>query len=92
MGIEEICIRKIESGIRALKFKTKKPSELNISQYFEKLKKTNEGMHDDLFEKYRGALTEYKKTFENVWQIKKEFVHLQKQLNKTSYGRKLDTL
>jgi len=53
MGIEELCIRKIESGIRALKFKTKKPSELNISQYFEKLKKTNEGMHDDLMDKYR---------------------------------------
>ena len=51
MGIEELCIRKIESGVRALKFKTKKPSELNLSQYFEKLKKTNEGMHDDLFEK-----------------------------------------
>ena len=26
MGVEELCIRKIESGIRALKFKTKKPS------------------------------------------------------------------
>jgi|694.fasta_scaffold00015_168 hypothetical protein len=67
MGIEELCIRKIESGIRALKFKSKKPSELNLSQYFEKLKKTNEGMHDDLFEKYRGALKIYKESFENVW-------------------------
>lgn len=83
MGIEELCIRKIESGIRALKFKSKKPSELNLSQYFEKLKKTNEGMHDDLFEKYRGALKIYKESFENVWQIKKEFIPLQKQkLNK----------
>jgi len=67
MGIEELCIRKIESGIRALKFKSKKPSELNLSQYFDKLKKTNEGMHDDLFEKYRGVLKFYKESFENVW-------------------------
>ena len=67
MGVEELCIRKIESGIRALKFKTKKPSELNISQYFEKLKNTNEGMYDDLMEKYRAALSDYKKSFENVW-------------------------
>ena len=67
MGIEELCIRKIESGIRALKFKSKKPSELNLSKYFEKLKKINEGMHDDLFERYRGELKFYKESFENVW-------------------------
>jgi len=61
MGIEELSIRKIEGGIRALKNKTKKPNELNISVYFEKLKKSNEPMYEDLIEKYKAALSLNKK-------------------------------
>jgi hypothetical protein len=51
-GTEEICIRKIESGIRAIKNNTKTIKEANCGFLFKTLKSLNEGMYDELLLKY----------------------------------------
>ena len=58
---EELCIQKIESGIRAIKNKTKTPKEVNCSFFFTKLKPLNEGMHDDLMNNYKIVVIEFNK-------------------------------
>jgi len=58
--VEEIYIKNIESGIRALRMGTKTPSETNVGVNLVKLKPLNPGMHDDLIAKYKTALEEYK--------------------------------
>lgn len=58
---EDICIQKIESGIRAIKNGTKKPSEANCGFFFTKLKPLNEGMYDDLMNDYKAVMLEYNK-------------------------------
>ena len=55
-------VRNIENDIRALKLKTKKPSELTIGANLNKLKTVNEGLYDDLFAKYKIVLVDYKKS------------------------------
>lgn len=55
MGCEDIYIKQIENGIRSLKFGTKKANELKLTQHFERLKTLNEGMYDDLMERYKEA-------------------------------------
>jgi len=49
---EEICIQKIESGIRGIKNMTKTPQEANCGFFFKKLQPLNEGMYDELLVKY----------------------------------------
>jgi len=49
---EEICIQKIESGIRGIKNGSKTPKEANCGFFLNKLKPLNEGMYDELFDKY----------------------------------------
>ncbi len=59
-GTEELCIKKIESGIRAIRNKTKKPEDANCGYFLKKLKVLNEGIHDDLMNNYKAVMLEIK--------------------------------
>jgi len=61
MITEEIYIKNIENGIRALKLRTKTPSETQVGVFLNKLKGLNIGMYEELLEKYKEALEDYKK-------------------------------
>ena len=61
MTTEEIHIKNIENGIRALKLRTKNPSETQVGVFLNKLKGLNIGMYEELLEKYKEALEDYKK-------------------------------
>ena len=58
-GMEEVYIKTIEGGIRAIRLGTKSPSEAKLSGTFEKLKKLNEGMALELMEKYKNVVKDY---------------------------------
>lgn len=58
---EELCIRKIESGIRGLKNGSKTPQEANCGFFLNKLQPLNEGMYQELLGKYVQAKNEYDK-------------------------------
>ena len=61
MTTEEIYIKNIENGIRALKLRTKTPSETQVGVFLNKLKGLNIGMYEELLGKYKEGLEEYKK-------------------------------
>ena len=61
MSTEEMYIKNIEAGIRALKLRTKTPSETNVGINLNRLKGVNPGMYDDYMAKYKTALEEYNK-------------------------------
>jgi hypothetical protein len=61
MKMEEICIRKIEGGIRGIKLGTKTPMDVDITNSFNRLKEINQGMYADLMNNYKKVLEEYKK-------------------------------
>lgn len=56
---EELCIRKIESGIRGIKNGTKTPEETKVGFFLNKLQPLNEGMYQDLLGKYIVVKKEY---------------------------------
>lgn len=60
MTTEEIYIKNIENGIRALKLRTKTPQETHVGIFLNKLKGLNIGMYEELLEKYKKALEDYK--------------------------------
>jgi hypothetical protein len=68
--ISELCIDKIESGIRAIRLGLKKPSEVELNDFFKKLAPLNVGMHDDLMGKYTNVVKDYNRKNE-----KKEVLH-----------------
>jgi hypothetical protein len=57
-GSEDLYIKLITSGIRAIKLNLKTPVEAKVGLSLNKLKDLNKGMYDDL-------LNEYKKEKEN---------------------------
>ena len=59
-SVEELCIQKIESGIRAITYGTKTPQEAKCGSMFLRLKPLNEGMYDDLMIKYTKAVSQHK--------------------------------
>jgi len=59
MSGEQIYIKNIENAIRSIKLGSKKPSEVNVSANMVRLKAVNEGMHDELMQKYKQAVTDY---------------------------------
>jgi len=61
MGAEETYIKNIINGIRALRLRTKTPSEVNVGSNLNRLKMVNEGMYEEYLEKYTKALKEYNK-------------------------------
>lgn len=61
MSTEQLYIKNIENGIRAIKLGTKSPLDANLSNQFAKLKLVNEGMHEDLIKRYKEVVTEFNK-------------------------------
>ncbi len=57
---EDELIKKIESGIRALRLRTKEPKDTGCAMALNKLKEINQGMYDEFLGKYKNALAEYK--------------------------------
>lgn len=57
---EDICIQKIEAGIRGINGGTKTPQTADVAKYFTRLKPLNEGMHADLMKKYAEAVMKHK--------------------------------
>jgi hypothetical protein len=63
MTCEEIYISRIQGGIRGIRMGTKTPETAQVGKWLNKLKPLNDGMHDELFEKYQRCIKEYcKKT------------------------------
>ena len=59
MSSEDMYIKNIENGIRAIRLGTKSPKDVNLSSSFEKLKNTNLGMYQDLLERYKHIVSDY---------------------------------
>lgn len=78
MTIEETYVKHIESGIRAIKLGTKKPDEANVGKYLNKLREVNEGLYDDLFERYQLVTENYKKSLETFGNNKKDYYFYKK--------------
>jgi hypothetical protein len=51
-SIEEICVNRIEAGIRDLEKGLKKPEEIDLTFMFERLDTLNKDLSDELFIKY----------------------------------------
>jgi len=59
MGTEEIIIKKIEGGIRAIKLGTKTPEEVSLGYSLNKLKDLNPPMYEDKLFEYCKVKAEY---------------------------------
>lgn len=59
--LEELYIKKLEGAIRGIKMGTKNPSDvgLEVSNAFTKLKQLNDGMADDLMQRYKKIVDEH---------------------------------
>jgi hypothetical protein len=71
MTLEEIYVKHIECGIRAIKLGTKKPEDANVGKFLNKLRDVNDGLYDDLLERYRNVIENYKKNEEKLAYNKK---------------------
>jgi hypothetical protein len=58
---EELIVRKIESGIRGIDLGTKKPHEVNILKELSRLSMLNDGLFDELQDKYTNTLKMYER-------------------------------
>ena len=54
--MEELLIKKIEAGIRKIRFGTTTPEEAKLGSLFNKLKPINPGMYEDLLNNYKSLL------------------------------------
>jgi hypothetical protein len=61
MTIEETYVKHIENGIRGIKLGTKKPEDTNVGKYLNKLKPINDGLYDELMERYSEVMKRYNK-------------------------------
>lgn len=61
MTVEELYIKNIENGIRAIRLGTKKPSETLAPVSLNRLKQINIGMYEDYLAKYKRILADYNK-------------------------------
>lgn len=57
--MEDLYIKNINNGIRAIRLGTKSPQEANIGSQLNKLKPLNEGMYDELMNNYKAVLKDY---------------------------------
>lgn len=57
--MEEILIKQIENGIRAIRIGSKTPKDVQINVQIERLKKMNEGMALELNAKYVNVVRDY---------------------------------
>ena len=73
MTTEETYVKHIECGIRAIKLGTKRPDEANVGKFLTKLREVNEGLYDDLMERYQNIVENYKKNKESFGNVKKDY-------------------
>jgi len=59
MSLEDTLIKNIENGIRGIRLGTKKPNEVKVGYFLNRLSKVNEGMFDDYLDKYKKVITHY---------------------------------
>jgi hypothetical protein len=61
MSTEDLLIKKIEGAIRGIRMGNKAPKDVasEVAHGFARLKTLNEGMHDDLMEKYKNVVKDY---------------------------------
>ena len=55
----ELYIDRIESGIRGIRLGIKKPSEVELNDFFKKLQPLNDGMAIDLKDKYDNVVNDW---------------------------------
>jgi hypothetical protein len=60
MTCEELYVRNIENGIRAIRMGNKSPKDVNVGLHLNKLKLVNLGLHEDLLRKYSNVVKDYK--------------------------------
>jgi hypothetical protein len=65
-SIEEIYVKRIECGIRGINCGTKKPEEVSVHTDLKKLQSINDGLYEDLCDKYYNTLDSYRKKFANI--------------------------
>jgi hypothetical protein len=61
MRHEDLYIKQIENGIRAIRIGTKEPKDTKLTGFFDKLKPLNEGMYLDLLQKYKNVVNDFNK-------------------------------
>ena len=59
--MEDLLIKQIENGIRAIRLGTKRPQEVEVNNKLERLTKLNEGMANDLSNKYIAIINDFSK-------------------------------
>ena len=57
--MEELIIKKIESGIRGIRIGTKNPNEADVGRFLNRLKEINDGLYDDYLDKYKRVMKMY---------------------------------
>lgn len=58
---EELYIRNIENGIRAIRMGLKEPKDTLAPHSLNKLKQINVGLYEDYLEKYKNVIKEHQK-------------------------------
>ena len=58
---EEMYVRHIENGIRAIRMGTKEPKDTLAPVSLNKLKDINKGLYEDYLEKYKNVIKEHNK-------------------------------
>jgi hypothetical protein len=61
MTAEELCIKNIENGIRAIRLNLKHPRDTMAPYALNKLKAINIGLYYDYMEKYKRVMKEFEK-------------------------------
>jgi len=65
MKAEELYIKNIESGIRAIRMGSKKPNDTRAPVSLNKLKEVNVGLYEDYLAKYKRVLADYNSRNQN---------------------------
>lgn len=59
--MEELLIKQIENGIRAIRLGSKEPKDVQVNDKLERLTKLNEGIANDLSNKYIAIINDFSK-------------------------------
>ena len=59
MTSEELCVKNIEAGIRAIRLRTKSPKEAGVGFSLNRLKDLNLGLYEDYLVKYKRVVEDY---------------------------------
>ena len=64
---EEIYVARVEAGIRSIRMGSKNPNQAQVPVWLNKLRLVNDGLYDDLFQKYKNVLKDYEKRKNIIW-------------------------